>query len=54
MDGAWFGVVIDHLSQLLVQYAEAADAEIFANPFQAKQNGIDLSEMSDNQKLEKA
>jgi hypothetical protein len=35
-DGSWFGVVIDHLSQLLVEYAEAADTEIYQNPFQAK------------------
>ena len=33
MDGSWIGVVVDHLSELLVEYAEAADAEIYKNPF---------------------
>ena len=54
MDGAWIGIVVDHLSELLVEYAEAADAEIYANPFQAKTCGIDLSSMSDSQNFEKA
>ena len=48
------GPVIDHYSSLLISYAEKADFEIHANPFQAKQHGIDLSSMSDNQKLENA
>ena len=25
MDGAWIGIVVDHLSRLLVEYAEAED-----------------------------
>ena len=54
MDGSWIGIVVDHLSELLVEYAEAADAEIYANPFQAKTCGIDLSSMSDSQNFEKA
>lgn len=54
MDGAWMGTVVDHISSLLVDYAEQADQEIHSNPFNAKQNGIDLSTMSDNQKLENA
>ena len=54
MDGAWIGIVVDHLSELLVEYAEAADAEIYKNPFQAKTSGIDLSSMSDSQNFEKA
>ena len=54
MDGSWIGIVVDHLSELLVEYAEAADAEIYKNPFQAKQCGIDLSSMSDSQNFEKA
>lgn len=33
VDGLWIGVVVDHISELLVQYAEAADVEIFQNPF---------------------
>jgi hypothetical protein len=48
------GPVIDHYSTLLIQYAELADNEIHTNPFKAKQHGIDLSSMSDNQKLENA
>lgn len=48
------GIVVDHIGSLLVEYAELADWEIQQNPFNAKQNGIDLSSMSDNQKLENA
>lgn len=53
-DGEWMGPVIDHYSSLLIKYAEQADFEIHENPFKAKQHGIDLSSMSDNQKLENA
>lgn len=53
-DRAWMGHVVDHFSTLLIEYAENADNEITSNPFQAKQSGIDLSSMSENQKLESA
>ena len=53
-EGNWIGLFVDHYSQLLTEYAELADAEIKSNPFQAKQNGIDLTNMSENQKLEAA
>jgi hypothetical protein len=54
MDGSWIGVVVDFQCELLTRYAEEADAEILANPFQAKQYGIDLSNQSDNQRVENA
>jgi len=53
-DGPWMSQLVDHYTSQLVSFAEEADYEILSNPFQAKQAGIDLSNMSENQKLENA
>ena len=33
LDGQWLGPIVDHMCALLVQYAEAADAESLAELF---------------------
>lgn len=53
-EGTWMAMLVDFFTRQLIDYAEEADYEIHSNPFQAKQAGIDLSNMSENQKLENA
>ena len=52
-DGKWISPVVDHMTELLVAYAEDADEETLQNPYQLKQATAD-SIFSESQKVEKA
>ena len=38
MDGMWIGLIVDHLCQLLIKYANDADTEILNSKQLSEQN----------------
>lgn len=52
-DGKWISPIVEHMTELLVTYAEDADEENFATPY-TKSNAFVTDSNSDSQKVEKA
>ena len=55
MDGKWISMIVDHMTELLVSYAEEADLETQQNLLvPGRQAALVTQETSNNQRVEKA